>query len=347
MQTDIRSQYRETLDMSHHGRPEVIHTVRTGNRGRPRIKIDPIFLKWAYTQRTTSGIARFLNVSRDTVRNALLSYGIAQPQEAPFNLTSFAETDSDDLLDDFLDPNIGIPGDLPADVHDLQANLQSNPAEQSTISFTGPVSIMTDEELDDIVIRLRAHFRRAGLSMLDGMLRRLGHRLPRERIRASLMRIDPVQRVFQRIRIRRRTYSVPGPMSLWHHDGQHGLSLDPSHLILLLILQLGLIRWGIIIHGFIDGYSRIITGLRASDNNRGETVLDLFLSAAEVYGVPSRIRGDHGVENILLAAWMERHRGERRGSYIWGRYLQFRRYLIELKIQRINASILGASTMSG
>ncbi|KAJ7460386.1 hypothetical protein B0H11DRAFT_2242157 [Mycena galericulata] len=26
----------------------------------------------------------------------------------------------------------------------------------------------------------------------------------------------------------------------------------------------GLIRWGIVIHGFIDGYSRIITGLRAS-----------------------------------------------------------------------------------
>ncbi|KAJ4481774.1 hypothetical protein C8J55DRAFT_406109, partial [Lentinula edodes] len=40
-----------------------------------------------------------------------------------------------------------------------------------------------------------------------------------------------------------------------------------------------LIRWGIIIHGFIDGYSRLITGLRASNNNRGQTVLSLFLSA--------------------------------------------------------------------
>ena len=85
----------------------------------------------------------------------------------------------------------------------------------------------------------------------------------------------------------------------------------------------GLIRWGIVIHGFIDGYSRLVTGLRASDNNRGETVLDLFLSAATVNSVPSRIRGDHGVENILLAAWMEHHRGERRGSYIWGRYVLF------------------------
>ncbi|KAJ3891717.1 hypothetical protein C8J55DRAFT_392187, partial [Lentinula edodes] len=42
---------------------------------------------------------------------------------------------------------------------------------------------------------------------------------------------------------------------------------------------LGLIRWGIVIHGFIDGYSRLITGLRANNNNRGQTVLSLFLSA--------------------------------------------------------------------
>lgn len=222
MQTDIRTHYRETLDMSHHGRPQVIHTVQTGNRGRPRISIDPVFLEWAYAQRSTSGIARFLNVSRDTVRNALLHYGIAQPQDAPFNSIS-TEPDSGDTSNDFLDPNILIPSDVPADVQDLRVDAQSPMAERSTVSFTGPLSVVSDEELDDIILRLRSHYRRAGLSMLDGMLRRLGHRLPRERVRASLMRIDPVQRVFQRIRIRRRVYSVPGPMSLWHHDGQHGL----------------------------------------------------------------------------------------------------------------------------
>lgn len=84
-------------------------------------------------------------------------------------------------------------------------------------------------------------------------------------------------------------------------------------------LLLGLIRWGIVIHGFIDGYSRLITGLRASNNNRGETVLDVFLAATRIYGVPSRLRGDHGVENIIIAAWMEANRGACRGSYIWGR----------------------------
>ena len=251
MQSDIRSQYREILDMSHHGQPQVVRTVRSGNRGRPRISIDPVFLEWAYNQRTTSGIARFLNISRDTVRNALLDYGIAKPQEAPFTSTP-TETDSDDISDDFLDPNIVIPSDLPAYI---RADIQSNVVERSTTSFTGPLSVITDEELDGAILRLRSHYRRAGITMLDGMLRRLGHRLPRERIRTSLMRVDPVQRVFQRIRIRRRVYSVPGPMSLWHHDGQHGLWACLTRILFSVTnFEPGLIRWGVIIHGFIDGY---------------------------------------------------------------------------------------------
>ena len=65
-----------------------------------------------------------------------------------------------------------------------------------------------------------------------------------------------------------------------------------------------LIRWGIVIHGFIDGYSHLITGLCASDNYQGESVFDLFHHAAQVYGVPSWLRGDHGTENIVVATWM-------------------------------------------
>ncbi|KAJ7106351.1 hypothetical protein C8R44DRAFT_745419 [Mycena epipterygia] len=55
-------------------------------------------------------------------------------------------------------------------------------------------------------------------------------------------------------------------------------------------LILGLIRWGIVIYGFIDGYSRLITGLLASNNNRGQTVLDLFLAAGILYEIPSRLQ---------------------------------------------------------
>ncbi len=84
-------------------------------------------------------------------------------------------------------------------------------------------------------------------------------------------------------------------------------------------IDTGLIRWGIVVHGFIDGYSRMVTGLRASNNNRGQTVLSLFMEAAGRYGLPSRLRGDHGIENVWVAAFIEHARGVKRGSYIWGR----------------------------
>lgn len=234
MQMDVRLQYEQTLDQSHHGHPTVVQTINTGRRGRPAIHIDPGFLRWAYAHRTTSGIAQFLNVGRRTVRNALLEFGIAEPQDNPFPSVPASETDErDEILqdDDLLDPNVPFPGHLSAnEVSSIPFSPSTyNTTSQPVVSFTGPLSTLCDDALDNLISQLRSHFRRAGISMLDGMLRRLGHRLPRERIRDSLMRIDPVQRVFQRIRIRRRVYSVPGPNSLWHHDGQHGILFTSSH----------------------------------------------------------------------------------------------------------------------
>jgi len=84
-------------------------------------------------------------------------------------------------------------------------------------------------------------------------------------------------------------------------------------------LDLGLIRWKIVIHAFIDGYSRFLLGIRASNNNRANTVFDLFEDISAVFGYPSRVRGDHGTENLLVAGRMECVRGISRGSYIWGR----------------------------
>ena len=49
MQTDVRLQYQQTLDESHHGRPTIIEPVYAGNRGCSHLEINPDFLWWAYT----------------------------------------------------------------------------------------------------------------------------------------------------------------------------------------------------------------------------------------------------------------------------------------------------------
>ena len=75
------------------------------------------------------------------------------------------------------------------------------------------------------------------------------------------------------------------------------------------------------VHAFIDGYSRLVTGIKASSNNKAETVLALFEGIIPIHGLPSRVRGDHGVENVLVARRMEALRGGGRGSYIWGTWV--------------------------
>ncbi|KAF8882085.1 hypothetical protein BD779DRAFT_1394954, partial [Infundibulicybe gibba] len=83
MQGDIRAQFNQTLDESHHGQPQVVQVIHSGNVGRPRIEIDAEFLAWAHENRSTSGIARFLGVSRSLVQRTLLDLGLTHPQPPP------------------------------------------------------------------------------------------------------------------------------------------------------------------------------------------------------------------------------------------------------------------------
>ena len=79
-----------------------------------------------------------------------------------------------------------------------------------------------------------------------------------------------------------------------------------------------LIRWRLVTHGGIDGYSRLILFLECSTSNKAETVLRLFENATKQYGIPSRIRTDQGGENVLIALLMLRVRGTDRRSVITG-----------------------------
>ncbi len=100
----------------------------------------------------------------------------------------------------------------------------------------------------------------------------------------------------------RRVYHVEGPNALWHVDGYHKL-----------------VRWKLVIHGGINGFSRVITFLRVSTNNRADTVREGFQSGVREYGLPSRLRTDKGGENVLTGEYMLQRRGTGRGSIIMGR----------------------------
>ena len=77
-------------------------------------------------------------------------------------------------------------------------------------------------------------------------------------------------------------------------------------------------RWGIVTHGGIDGYSRLVVYLHCSNNNRADTVYEHFLSAVRQYALPSHVRSDHGRENYLVAVHMLECRGHDRNSMITG-----------------------------
>ena len=80
-------------------------------------------------------------------------------------------------------------------------------------------------------------------------------------------------------------------------------------------------RWRCVIHGCVDGYSRRIVYLKCANNNRADTVLELFERSVERLGLPHRVRADRGGENVGVASFMLEHplRGPGRGSFISGR----------------------------
>lgn len=176
---------------------------------------------------------------------------------------------------------------------------------QYGISIHAEYSTMSDNMLDDEVRSLRFNHPNAGYRMMTAFLYDRGHRVQQHRVRASLDRVDPIgvaARWSRNRAINRRTYFVPHPNAVWHIDG-----------------NMSLVRWGIVIHGAIDGYSRLVTYLSCSTNNRADTVLQYFLDGCRAYGIPSRVRSDHGGENFDVAQFMLHFRGTNRGSHITGK----------------------------
>ena len=118
-------------------------------------------------------------------------------------------------------------------------------------------SVITDCELDRLTTAYVDKYPASGGNSYHAFLDSQGIKLQRQGVRDSMLRVDEdgVRCRFVQA-IKRRSYHVEMPNSLWHIDGYHKL-----------------IQWHIVIHGGLDGYSRIPVFLCASNNNQASTVL--------------------------------------------------------------------------
>ncbi|KAA0701569.1 hypothetical protein E1301_Tti022984 [Triplophysa tibetana] len=161
------------------------------------------------------------------------------------------------------------------------------------LSVRQTYSDISSEDFKSIINNFIGQCPNSGYRIVVGHLRSLGIRVARGRVLEMIRHVDPVGTVLRSLDLQltqRRPYSVPGPLSLWHIDGNHKL-----------------VRWRIVVHGGIDGYSRKIMYLKANSNNKAASVLGCFLEAVHEHGLPHRVRSDKGGENMGVARFMLEH----------------------------------------
>ncbi|XP_057366117.1 uncharacterized protein LOC130686971 [Daphnia carinata] len=142
---------------------------------------------------------------------------------------------------------------------------------------------ISDEQLDTYLTNMLRCNPQFGLQMFKGCTISKNVVLKQKQLRASYGRVRQMENAPMIQRIKRRVYKVRAPLSLWHIDVHHKMD-----------------RYGFIIHGAIDGYSRLIAYISLENDNFSETVIGLFEKAVNEWGCPASVRSDHDGENVRV-----------------------------------------------
>ena len=115
-----------------------------------------------------------------------------------------------------------------------------------------------------------------------------GFRINKNNVLTIMRELDPEGiELRKRNCLRRRKYYSCGPNWVWHIDGYDKLK-----------------PYGFSIHGAIDGYNRRVMWLKLTSSNKDpQHVCEHFIGTClEINGIPRKVVGDRGTENVYLAA---------------------------------------------
>lgn len=127
-----------------------------------------------------------------------------------------------DVLEYLLDIHLSVP--KIASIVGVSVSTIRRRMSEYELSVRDTYNRMSDQELDDVLSTANREFPTWGARQMYGYLISQDIRVQHRRVQESLSRIDPEGSFLRRLRcLKRRKYSVPGPQSLWHVDGNHKL----------------------------------------------------------------------------------------------------------------------------
>ena len=157
-------------------------------------------------------------------------------------------------------------------------------------------SAISTVDLDHLFWEIKDNHPNAGEVIMNGHLVALGIRVPHSQLRESIHCVDRYGTELRQLHtVKHHQYSVESPNAVWHIDGHHKL-----------------IRWRFVVHAAMDGFSRIIPYIECADNNHASTALEVFCNGVTRFGLPERVRSDHGGENIHVWRYimLDTHNGD-------------------------------------